>query len=353
MAVCAHLPYALASTRGCGVEGRFRVDLLGSKADRTAFHPSIVAQQIHPTALVAESAQLGEDVVIGPFCTVGPEARLGDRTHLRAHVVVDGDTWIGSDCEVFPYAVLGTTPQDKKLKEGEGQDAKLRIGNHNRIREHVTIHGGTSFGGGVTTVGDHNMLLVGCHIGHDATVGNHVVFTNGAMAAGHTVIGDRAILGAMTGIHQFARIGQLAMVGAGAMVSNDAPPFSTVQGDRARLVGVNVVGLHRAGFSNEQKALIKRAFRLLFWRPGNFQDKIEALRTSIYGEDPCGRELLDFIATSKRGICSPRSPRRTDSLGLGSGAHPADDAGDGRANDTRRSRHAAGDDSDPGLSAES
>src|SRR5690606_18298387 len=142
---------------------------------------------------------------------------------LVAHVVIDGDTWVGEDCELFPFCSVGTTPQDKKLKS-TGEPARLRIGNNNRIREHVTIHGGTPFGGGTTTVGNDNMLLVGAHIGHDATVGSNVVFTNGAMAAGHTEIGDRAILGAMVGIHQFARVGKLAMVGAGAMVSHDAPP---------------------------------------------------------------------------------------------------------------------------------
>ena len=169
---------------------------------------------IHPTAIVAPSAELGEDVDIGPYCVVGARVRLGDRVRLESHVVVDGDTWIGNDSEIFPFATIGCQPQDKKLK-GDEAGGRLRIGEHNRIRESVTIHGGTAYGSGETRIGDHNMLLVGAHIGHDATVGSHVVFTNGAMAAGHTVIGDRAILGAMVGIHQFARIGRLAMIGAG------------------------------------------------------------------------------------------------------------------------------------------
>jgi UDP-N-acetylglucosamine acyltransferase len=263
---------------------------------------------IHPTAIVAPGAQLGEDVEIGPFCTVGPGVRLGARTRLHTHVVVDGDTWIGDDCELYPFSVIGCHPQDKKLKNGD-LGGKLRIGHHNRIRESVTIHGGTTFGTGQTTVGDHNMFLVGAHIGHDATVGNHVVFTNGAMAAGHTVIGDRAILGAMVGIHQFARVGKLAMVGAGAMVSHDAPPFATVQGDRAKLVAVNLVGLHRNGYSAEQKALIKRVFRLLFWRAGTLHQRLEFIRCSALHRDPVCREVVDFVAASKRGVCSPRSGR--------------------------------------------
>ena len=152
---------------------------------------------IHPTAIVAPSAVLGDGVDVGPYCVVGEHVRLDARTRLVAHVVIEGDTWVGEDCELFPFCSIGTMPQDKKLKPGE-EPGRLRIGSHNRIREHATIHGGTSFGGGETRIGDHNMLLVGCHIGHDATVGNHVVFTNGAMAPRHTWIGDHAIHGAMT-----------------------------------------------------------------------------------------------------------------------------------------------------------
>jgi UDP-N-acetylglucosamine acyltransferase len=278
-----------------------------------------VPQEIHPTAVVAPTAQLGEGVAIGPYCIVGPTVRLGDRTRLHAHVVVDGDTWLGTDCEVFPHAVIGSMPQDKKLRAGD-PGGRLRIGNHNRIREHATIHGGTSFGGGQTVIGDHNMLLVGCHIGHDATVGSHVVFTNGAMAAGHTHIGDRAILGAMVGIHQFARVGELAMVGAGAMVSHDAPPFAMVQGDRARLVGVNIVGLQRNGFSAEEKGHIKRVFRLLFWRSGTLNQRMEAVRQLPAAQSPACQRLLDFVAGSQRGVCTPRGGRRFDGSEIRDGA---------------------------------
>jgi UDP-N-acetylglucosamine acyltransferase len=234
-------------------------------------------------------------------------------------VVVDGDTWLGTDCEVFPFAVVGTMPQDKKLKGGE-PPGRLRIGNHNRIREHATIHGGTVHGTGITSIGDHNMLLVGCHIGHDATVGNHVVFTNGAMAAGHTVIGDRAILGAMVGVHQFARVGNLAMIGAGAMLSHDAPPYALVQGDRARLVGVNLVGMQRNGLGGEPAAVVKRVYRLLFWRPGNLVEKMDFIRGTALGRDELCRSILDFVASSRRGVCMPRE-RRT---AAGEGREAAD-----------------------------
>jgi UDP-N-acetylglucosamine acyltransferase len=264
---------------------------------------------VHPSAIVSPGAQLAEGVDIGPYCTVGPQVRIGANTRLVSHVVVDGDTWLGENNELFPFCAIGSHPQDKKLKAGD-PGGKLRIGSHNRIREHVTIHGGTPFGAGTTTIGDHNMLLVGAHIGHDATVGNHVVFTNGAMAAGHTTISDRAILGAMVGIHQFARIGKLAMVGAGAMVSLDAPPFSMVQGDRAKLVAVNLVGLHRNGYTAEQRTLVKRVFRLLFWRAGTLHQRLEFVRGSALHRDPICREIVDFVAQSRRGVCSPRSGRQ-------------------------------------------
>lgn len=271
---------------------------------------------IHPTAIVAAGAEIGADVEIGPYCVVGARVRLGARTRLVGHVVVEGDTWIGEECELYPFCAIGCNPQDKKLTSTSAP-GRLRIGSHNRIREHVTIHGGTPFGGGTTTIGDHNMLLVGSHIGHDATVGSHVVFTNGAMAAGHTSIGDRAILGAMVGIHQFARVGKLAMIGAGAMVSHDAPPFATVQGDRAKLVAVNLVGLHRNGYTPEQKALVKRVFRLLFWRAGTLHQRLEFVRQSALHRDPVCREIVDFVASSKRGVCSPRSGLRAPSRGFG------------------------------------
>lgn len=277
---------------------------------------------IHPTAIIAPGAELGRDVEIGPHCTVGPRVRLGDRTRLHSHAVVDGDTVLGEDNELFPFCVIGCQPQDKKLKPND-PPGRLVIGDHNRIREHVTIHGGTSFGGGVTRIGDHNMLLVGAHVGHDAMVGNYVVFTNGAMAAGHTTIGDRAILGAMVGIHQFARVGKLAMIGAGAMVSHDAPPFGTVQGDRAKLVAVNLVGLHRNGYTSEQKALVKRVFRLLFWRAGTLHQRLELVRNSPLHRDPICREIVDFVAESRRGVCSPRSGRQALSRGFEAGGDAA------------------------------
>ena len=259
---------------------------------------------VHPTAIVADGAELDEDVEIGPYCLVGPRVRLGSGCRLISHVVIEGDTWLGEGCILYPQAVLGTTPQDKKLRS-EDDPSKLRIGAANQIREHVTIHGGTSHGTSVTRIGDHNMFLAGSHVGHDTIVGNHTIFTNGAMAAGHTEIQDHAILGAMVGIHQFARVGQYAMIGAGAMLSKDAPPYSLAQGDRARLVSVNVVGLRRAGFTGEQVALVKRVYRRLFWRAGTLKERVDRVQ-SLAKEHPQIQIIIDFISKSRRGLLMPR-----------------------------------------------
>ncbi len=262
----------------------------------------------HSDASVAAGAQLGENVHIGQGCIIGPKVKIGAGSYLHPRVIVDGETSIGTGCEIFPYAVLGTKPQDKKLKPGQC-GGPLVIGDDNIIREHVTIQGGTTFGAGITQVGNHNMLLAGAHIGHDASVGNHVVFTNSAMAAGHSIVEDHVILGAMVGIHQFARVGTWAMVGAGSMLSLDAPPFSLVQGDRARLVAVNVIGMRRGGFSADQRDVIKRVFRILFWDQGLKNERIVNARRFAAG-DELALSVIDFIENTKRGVLAPRARLR-------------------------------------------
>lgn len=273
---------------------------------------------IHPAAHVATGAEIGPGVVIGPGCSVGPHVRLGEGCVLHSNAIVHGDTHIGPGCELFPFSVLGVRPQDKKLRihadrlrdegwlDDEGQWlGKLRIGAQNEVRENVTVHGGTPYGAGVTRIGDRNMLLAGAHIGHDSKVGDDCVFTNGAMAAGHSEIQDGAVLGAMVGVHQFARIGRYAMVGAGSMVSQDVPPFGLVQGDRARVIAVNLVGLRRGGFPVEKIALVKRVYRLLFWRSGLLEDRVAQARAFADG-DPLAEEILRFVESSERGVCVAR-----------------------------------------------
>ncbi len=259
---------------------------------------------VHPSAIVSDGAEIGADVDIGPFCFLGPQVRLGDGCRLHSHVVIDGDTHLGEQCVVFPQAVLGSLPQDKKIRPEDPQ-GQLRIGSHNQIREHVTIHGGTIHGRGVTQVGNHIMLLATCHIGHDAEVGDHVVMTNGSMVAGHALVENHAILGAMAGVHQFTRVGQYSMIGAAAMVTKDAPPFSLIAGDRAKLYGVNVIGLKRAGFDSRRLGLIKQCYRQLFWSGGTLAERVENTRP-LAGDDPAALALLEFLGHSLRGLTMPR-----------------------------------------------
>ena len=260
--------------------------------------------QVHPTAIVHEGAQLGTDVVIGPYCVVGPQVRLGDGCRLHAHVLISGDTHIGPRCEFWPFAHIGGIAQDKKLTAESPQGA-IRIGSDNKFREYVTINPGTPNGVGTTTLGSNIMMLINSHIGHDVVVGDHVVMTNGAMAAGHTTIEAQAVLGALVGAHQFCRIGRLAMCAAGAMVAKDAPPFAMVQGDRARIRGVNVIGMRRAGFSPEDVGVVKRAFRTLFWRSDPIENRLARARET-WGQHSLVAEILKFMEETKRGVLMAR-----------------------------------------------
>lgn len=259
---------------------------------------------VHPTAIVAAGAEIGPDVQIGPYSVIGPSVRIGAGCRLHAHVVIEGDTHLGGNCELFPNVVLGMLPQDKKLKGNESA-GKLRIGSGNTLRELVTIQGGTPHGSGITTVGDDNMLLIGAHIGHDSTIGNGTVLTNNALVGGHSTIHDRAVVGAHVGIHQFCRIGRLAMVAAGAMVSKDVPPFGLVQGDRARTRGINIVGLRRAGYSSDEIDTVRHAFRLLFWRQTPLSHRVELVASTL-GQQPLVGEILQFIESTRRGVTMGR-----------------------------------------------
>ncbi len=257
---------------------------------------------VHPTAVIAEGAELGKGVRVGPYCVIGGSVRLADGCQLHSHVVIDGDTEIGPACEFWPFAVIGTTAQHRD-PDHRATD-RLRIGAHNRFREAVTVHLGSHKDQGVTAIGNHNLFLAGCHVAHDATIGDHVTMTNGAMAAGHTVIADRAVLGAMVGLHQFARVGRLAMLGAGAMAARDVPPFALVHGDRARVRGVNQMGMRRAGLTLEDIAVVKRAFRQLFWRADALVERIERLRE--LGDHPLVAEIVTFLQGTRRGVIMAR-----------------------------------------------
>ena len=255
----------------------------------------------HPTAVIDDSARVGRDCEIGPLCVVGPDVVLGDRVVLKSHVAVAGRTSIGDDTVVFPFAALGEIPQDMKFR---GEATRLVIGRRNRIREHVTMHTGTDGGGGVTRIGDDGLFMVGCHIAHDAQVGNRVILANATALAGHVVLEDDVIVGGLSGIHQFVRVGRGAIVGAVTMVTHDVIPYGQVQGPRGELVGLNLVGLKRRGVNRAEIDALRDAFERLAGQEGTFIDRARRLGDATGSERV--RHLVDFIlAGSNRRFLTP------------------------------------------------
>lgn len=256
---------------------------------------------IHPSAVIDPAAKLGAGVRIGPFCTVGPEVVLGDGVELKSHVVVTGKTEIGPETVIFPFAVIGEIPQDLKFS---GEETRLVIGARNRIREHVTMNTGTEGGGGLTLVGDDCLFMAGCHVAHDCRVGNKVIVVNNAALAGHCVIEDEAIIGGLSGVHQFVRIGRGAIIGAVTMVTNDVIPYGLVQADRGKLDGLNLVGLKRRGVSREDITALRAAFQMLAQGEGAFVDR--ARRLGDESQSAYVREIVDFIlGDSDRSFLTP------------------------------------------------
>jgi UDP-N-acetylglucosamine acyltransferase len=259
--------------------------------------------KIHPTAIVDPAAQIGVDVEIGPYCVVGAKVKLGDGVRLVSHVVVAGQTTLGEKTVVYPFASLGHPPQDLKFK---GEESSLEIGAHNQIREHVTINPGTEGGGLVTRVGDHCLLMVATHLAHDCQVGNHVILANNATVAGHVEIGDHAVLGGMSAVHQYVRIGAHAMIGGMSAVENDVIPYGTVRGERAHLVGLNLVGLERRGFSKDDIKALRAAYRMLFANEGTMAERLDEVAEQYKNEDHV-KSIVEFIRTrSARALCQPR-----------------------------------------------
>jgi UDP-N-acetylglucosamine acyltransferase len=254
--------------------------------------------RIHPTAVVDPGAKLAEDVSIGAYTVIGPDVELGPGVALSAHVLVVGCTTIGPRTRVFPFAALGGEPQDKKFS---GEATRLSIGADNVIREHVTLHVGTVKGGGVTRIGDDNLIMNGVHVGHDGAVGSHCILASFTALAGHVVVEDFAVLGGYTGVHQFTRIGESVMAAAGSMVAQDAPPFAMVAGDRARLVGLNAIGLKRRGFSDETRAAIKQAYQIVFHSKLLTKDALQRVREEL-AHCPEALRLADFLEGSERGF---------------------------------------------------
>jgi len=253
---------------------------------------------IHTTAIVSPEAAIGHDVMIGPYCRVGARVRIGNGCRFDSHVIVEGPTTIGDSNHFYPFGTIGLQPQDLKFK---GEETFLTIGNHNVFREYVNIHRGTKGGGGHTRIGNHNFLMAYAHVGHDSTLGNHIIMANAATLAGHVIIEDHATVGAFSGVHQFCRIGTHGYVGGYTVVTKDVLPYSKTVSERStRAYGPNTLGLERKGFSAEQIKNIRTAFRLLLQSKLNTTQAVEAIRGKL--QSPEVQTIIDFIETTDRGV---------------------------------------------------
>jgi len=255
--------------------------------------------RIHSTALVHPKAQIAEDVEIGPYSVIGENVRLHAGTQVQTHVVIEGWTEVGEHCRIFPFACIGTIPQDLKFT---GEQSRVKIGNRNTIREYVTVNRGTGQGGGITEVGDNNLLMAYVHVAHDCMIGNHVILANAATLAGHITVGDFAVIGGLTGLHQFVRIGRHAIIGGCSAVSQDVPPFVSAVGNRVKLYGLNTVGLKRHGFAEHQMASLKTAYKLLFRSKMPMKESVQKVREEL-SQSPEAQELATFVESSERGVC--------------------------------------------------
>ena len=254
--------------------------------------------EIHSTAIVDPKAEL-EGVFVGPFCIVGPQVRLGEGTRLVSHVSIEGDTWLGKQNVVYPFATIGHPPQDLKYSN---EPTRVRIGDRNQIRESVTIHRGTPSGHSETKIGSDGLFMANCHVAHDCIVGDHVIMANCASLAGHVEIDSHAILAGLTAVHQFCKIGERAFLSGGTMVAMDVPPFCTAEGRRMGLAGLNTVGLRRAGYNAERIATVKKIYRE-FFKLGVLREEALAKLTEIGGPD--AQTWLAFAKRSTRGILRP------------------------------------------------
>lgn len=253
---------------------------------------------IHPTAIVHDGARIDPSVEIGPYVVIGEHVVIGAGTTIGPHSVIEGWTEIGRDNRIFQFASIGAAPQDLKF---HGEVSYLKIGDRNMVREFVTLHRGTEDGGGETIIGSDNLFMAYSHVAHDCRLGNHVILANGATLAGHVEVDDHAILGGLCAVHQFTRVGAHTMISGGSMVNQDIPPYTIAQGDRAKTVGLNLVGLKRRGFSEGAVRGIKKAYRLIF-RSGLGQTEALAQIAAELEPSPELNHFVEFIRNSQRGI---------------------------------------------------
>lgn len=253
---------------------------------------------IHETAIVSPDAKIGEGCHIGAFSTVGAKVILGKNVRLESHVVIEGDTEIGDDTKIFPFVSIGLAPQDLKY---DGAETKTRIGKRNQIREFVTIHRGTTGGGGITKIGDDNLLMAQAHIAHDCLLGNEIIMANAATLAGHVEVADKSNIGAYSGVHQFCRVGREAFIGGYSVVVKDALPFAISQGNHAKCYGLNRVGLKRRGYAKDTLEKLHHAYTLLLNSKLNTTQALEKIKEEIK-DSPEIDYIIKFIESSQRGV---------------------------------------------------
>ena len=258
--------------------------------------------EIHPTAIIADGAKIGENVSIGPYSMVGSDVELDDGVELISHVVVAGHTSIGANTLIFPFASIGHQPQDLKY---QGEASSLTIGCNNVIREYVTMNPGTEGGGMATRIGNNCLFMVAAHVAHDCQIADNVILVNNATLAGHVSIEDWAIIGGLSAVHQFVRIGKHSMIGGKTGVAEDVIPYGSVIGNRARLSGLNIVGLKRRDFSREDIQNLRKAYRLIFAEEGTFAERVLDVAELFPDNEPV-QDIINFInADSSRAICQP------------------------------------------------
>ena len=258
-----------------------------------------MGKDIHPTAIIDSDVEIEDDVSIGPYSIIGKGVKLKKGVKLISNVIIEGRTEIGEDTMVYPFTSIGLPPQDLKYK---GEDTGVTIGRKNIIREYITIHRGSVGGDGFTVIGDNNFLMAYVHIAHDCKIGSNVIMANAATLAGHVKVEDHAVIGGLVAVHQFTRIGAYAMVGGFSGIGQDIPPYTIAAGARARLYGLNIVGLKRHGFSDETISDLKKAYKILFREKRTLKDAIKKVQEDLpYTEEI--RHLIEFIEANKRGIC--------------------------------------------------
>jgi len=253
---------------------------------------------IHPTAVVDRHAELDSSVEVAPYAVIGLKVKIGPRTRVGPHAVIEGDTTIGAENVVFQFASIGAIPQDLKYA---GEQTKVVIGDGNQFREFITVHSGTAAGGGVTRIGNRCLMMANSHVAHDVQLGDGCVLANSTALGGHVIVEDRVIFGGLSGVHQFTRVGRLAFISGGAMVTQDVPPYCTVHGNRAEVVGVNTVGLTRAHFDEQAISRVKAAYKAIFRAKMGLREAIAHVRAE-YGGHPEIDHFVSFLEGTQRGI---------------------------------------------------